>query len=86
MLRSLLLLIAMLAIYGISFSQIDRCSTDEMVKKELLLNPDKRLILEQLEFFTEQFVNDYNSGRILETNYVIPVVVHVIHDLSLIHI
>jgi len=80
MLRSFPLLIAMLAIYGISFSQIDRCSTDEMVKKELLLNPDKRLILEQLELFTEQFVNDYNSGRILESNYVIPVVVHVIHD------
>ena len=60
--------------------QVDRCSTDEMVHQELLRNPNKKLILEQLELFTQNFTNDINSARLLDTTYIIPVVVHIIHN------
>ena len=50
-----------------------------MVQQELLLNPDKQVILNQLVSFTQEFVTNYNAGRIADTTYIIPVVVHVIH-------
>ena len=59
---------------------IKRCSTDEMVSKELTLNPDKKIILDQLETFTQNFISTLDQGRILDTTYIIPVVVHIIHD------
>ena len=62
------------------FAQIDRCATDKMVAEQLLLDPDKKEILNQLEVFTQDFINSLNAGRLLDTTYIIPVVVHVIHD------
>ena len=63
-----------------AYSQINKCSTDEMVEQELLLNPDKKILLDQLELFTNTFISNVNNRRLLDTNYIIPVVVHVIHD------
>ena len=37
------------------FAQIDRCATDRMVHEQILLNPDKKVILDQLELFTKTF-------------------------------
>ena len=62
------------------YAQIDRCSTDEMVQKELLLHPEKQVVLDQLELFTTTFIDNLNHGRFLDTSYIIPVVVHVIHN------
>ncbi|MAZ55469.1 MAG: hypothetical protein CMP54_00505 [Flavobacteriales bacterium] len=62
------------------FAQIDRCSTDKMVYEELLLNPDKKLVLDQLELFTNTFIDNFNNGRVVDTTYIVPVVVHVIHN------
>ena len=59
---------------------IKRCSTEEMVRAELELNPDKQIILDQLELFTQNFISSLNNSRVLDTTYIIPVVVHVIHD------
>ena len=59
---------------------IKRCSTEEMVRAELELNPDKQIILDQLELFTQNFISSLNNSRLLDTTYIIPVVVHVIHD------
>ena len=42
-----LLILFMLCSYFNLFSQIDRCATDKMVQQELLLNPDKKLLLNQ---------------------------------------
>ena len=63
-----------------AYSQINKCSTDQMVEQELLLNPDKKILLDQLELFTNTFISNVNNRRLLDTNYIIPVVVHVIHD------
>jgi len=46
---------------------IKRCSTDEMVRKELTLNPDKKIILNQLETFTQNFISTLDQGRLLDT-------------------
>ena len=61
------------------YGQIDKCSTDKMVMQELLINPNKKLILNQLETFTQDFISNIDNSRLLDTNYIIPVVVHVIH-------
>ena len=65
------------------FSQIERCATTQMVQEQLLLHPEKQEILNQLEIFTQDFILDIQSGRVLDTTYVIPVVVHVIHNYGL---
>jgi len=62
------------------FAQIDRCATDRMVHEEILLNPDKKIILDQLELFTNTFIDNFNNGRVVDTTYIVPVVVHVIHN------
>ncbi len=62
------------------YAQIDRCSTDEMVQKQLLLHPEKQVVLDQLELFTTTFIDNLNHGRFIDTSYIIPVVVHVIHN------
>ena len=51
-----------------------------MVAEQLLLDPDKKEILNQLEVFTQDFINSLNAGRLLDTTYIIPVVVHVVHE------
>ncbi len=65
------------------YGQIDKCSTDKMVMQELLINPNKKLILNQLETFTQDFISNIDNSRLLDTNYIIPVVVHVIHNYGL---
>tara|TARA_B100001250_G_scaffold414625_1_gene454843 strand:+ start:6225 stop:8612 length:2388 start_codon:yes stop_codon:yes gene_type:complete len=61
-------------------AQIDRCATDKMVYEELQLNPDKKLVLDQLELFTNTFIDNFENGRVVDTTYIVPVVVHVIHN------
>lgn len=61
-------------------SQINRCATDEMVSQEIILNPNKKIALEQLELFTQDFISNLRSNRRVDTTYIIPVVVHVVHD------
>ena len=77
--RITLLIILLFSIQN-SNSQINRCATDEMVSQELILNPNKKIALEQLELFTQYFISDLRSNRRLDTTYIIPVVVHVVHD------
>ena len=78
--RALIVLLGLCSCFNFLFAQIDRCSTDKMVQQELLLNPDKKAILDQLETFTQEFIDNYQAGRIADTTYIIPVVVHVIHQ------
>ena len=74
------LILFLICSYVQVFAQIDRCATDQMVQQELLLNPDKKLLLNQLELFTQDFIADLETRRLVDTTYIIPVVVHVIHD------
>ena len=77
--RITLLIILLFSIQN-SNSQINRCATDEMVSQELILNPNKKIALQQLELFTQDFISNLRSNRRLDTTYIIPVVVHVVHD------
>jgi PKD repeat protein len=51
-----------------------------MVSQEIILNPNKKIALEQLELFTQDFISNLRSNRRVDTTYIIPVVVHVVHD------
>ncbi len=62
------------------FAQIDRCATDKMVQDQLTLHPDKKIVINQLELFTNTFIENLRNGRVVDSNYIIPVVVHVIHN------
>jgi len=79
--RNVLILVCLFSCFHV-FTQnnVTRCSTDQMVAEQLLLDPDKRIILEQLESFTAEFIQHLPNGRISDTTYIIPVVVHVIHN------
>ena len=55
------------------------CGTSKLME-EALKNSDKKQILDQLEIFTAEFINNLNNRRLLDTTYIIPVVVHVIHN------
>ena len=59
--KKIILTILFLFSFILLFAQIDRCSTDKMVYEELLLNPDKKLVLDQLELFT-------NTSPLSDTN------------------
>ena len=78
--RKLILLVIVFSFVTISTGQIERCATDKMVQRELMINPDKQQILDQLELFTQDFINDNAYSRFIDTTYIIPVVVHIIHD------
>jgi PKD repeat protein len=77
--RITLLIILLFSIQNAN-SQINRCATDEMVSQEIILNPNKKIALEQLELFTQDFISNLRSNRRVDTTYIIPVVVHVVHD------
>ncbi len=65
-----------------SFAQTEErktCGTSQLME-EALQNPEKKQILDQLEVFTAEFINNLNNSRLLDTSYIIPVVVHVIHN------
>ena len=78
--RALIGLLILCSCFNFLLAQIDRCSANKMIQQELLLNPDKKVILDQLESYTQEFIDNYHAGRIADTTYIIPVVVHVIHQ------
>ena len=78
--RALIGLLILCSCFNVLLAQIDRCSANKMIQQELLLNPDKKVILDQLESYTQEFIDNYHAGRIADTTYIIPVVVHVIHQ------
>ena len=78
--RKIILTILFLFSFIHLFAQIDRCATDKMVYEQIQLNPDKKLVLDQLELFTNTFIDNFHNGRVLDTTYIVPVVVHVIHN------
>ena len=49
------------------------------VMEEALKDSEKRLVLAQLEAFTQEFIANKQT-RSVESNYIIPLVVHVIHN------
>ena len=49
------------------------------IMEEALKNPEKRLVLEQLEAFTQEFIANMDN-RSSDGPYIIPLVVHVIHN------
>lgn len=64
-----------------SFAQIEDkkvCGTTKIMQ-EALQDPEKKQILDQLEIFTQEFIQNIDHNR-LEGPYIIPVVVHVIHN------
>ena len=77
--RLTIIIILLFSINSVN-SQITRCGTDEMVLQQLMLHPEKQIALEQLELFTKSFIANIKSQRILDSTYIIPVVVHIVHD------
>ena len=70
-----------LMVSSISFAQHDsteRCGTS-IIMEEALKNPEKKQVLDQLELFTQEFISNTDS-RSAEGPYIIPVVIHVIHN------
>ena len=64
----------------ISLSQEKPCGTDHVVNKILEKNPEKIVLKNQLESFTKDFVSTNKGTSRMNDNYIIPVVVHVIHN------
>ena len=54
------------------------CGTSE-VMQEALKDTEKQQILDQLEIFTQEFIANIDQNR-LGGPYIIPVVVHLVHD------
>ena len=54
------------------------CGTDKLMQ-EALSNPEKKQVLDQLEIFTKEFISNLDRSRQADP-YIIPVVVHVIHN------
>ncbi len=65
----------------IMLSQIEErkyCGTSQLMQ-EVLKDSEKKQILDQLDIFTKEFINNNNNYR-QGQSYIIPVVVHVIHN------
>lgn len=75
---SLLVLILLLSTN--SFSQDKTCGADILLKKNLEENPEKIIVRNQLENHTKEFIKNYKNSAKMGQQYIIPVVVHVIHD------
>ena len=56
------------------------CGADEILKKNLSDNPEKIIVRNQLENHTHEFIKKYKNTAKMGQQYIIPVVVHVIHD------
>ena len=56
------------------------CGADEILKKNLSDNPEKIIVRNQLENHTHEFIEKYKNTAKMGQQYIIPVVVHVIHD------
>ena len=79
--RLIYFLASTLILNCISYAQTEprkTCGTS-LIMQEALKNPEKKQILEQLEIFTEEFISNMGS-RSADGPYVIPVVIHVIHN------
>ncbi len=56
------------------------CGADIILNKNLLEKPEKIIIRNQLEAHTKEFIKTYKNTSKMGQQYIIPVVVHVIHD------
>ena len=63
-----------------TFSQNEICGTTHYVNKSLSDHPEKQHILNDLNNFTKEFISQNQHCRNADTTYIIPVVVHVIHN------
>ena len=77
--KSILLFVFLLSLVQVSFSQ-KTCGTDLIIKQSLEENPEKVLIRNQLEDLTKEFITQYGNSARMGQEYIIPVVVHVIHN------
>ena len=73
-------LVLILSLSTLSFSQNKKCGADLILKKNLQENPEKIIIRNQLENHTAEFIKNYKNTAKMGQQYIIPVVVHVIHD------
>ena len=62
-----------------SFAQ-KTCGADVVLKKNLTENPEKVIIRNQLNEFTKEFEKLYANTPKMDQSYIIPVVIHVIHE------
>ena len=74
------LLVFILLVSTLSFSQNRTCGADIILKKNLQENPEKIIVRNQLENHTKEFIKNYQNTAKMGQQYIIPVVVHVIHD------
>ncbi len=74
------LLVFLISLSTISFSQNKTCGADIILNKNLQENPEKIIIRNQLENHTKEFIKNYKNTAKMGQQYVIPVVVHIIHD------
>jgi len=74
------LLVFTLLVSTLSFSQDRTCGADIILKKNLQENPEKIIVRNQLENHTKEFIKNYKNTAKMGQQYIIPVVVHVIHD------
>ena len=58
----------------------EMCGTTRVLNKLYEQHPERQEIAQQLESFTQEFIANYRAGRIADTTYIIPVVVHIIHQ------
>ena len=65
---------------NLAFSQNEICATTYYVNKSLSESPEKLQMLNELNNFTQEYINQNLHCRSADTNYIIPVVVHVIHN------
>jgi len=63
-----------------SFSQEKKCGSVEAIEKSLENFPEKRQVLEKLNAFTKEFIEQKKLCRKSDANYIIPTVIHVIHN------
>ena len=63
-----------------SFTQNKTCGTSVVVQKSLEEFPEKQQILDELNIFTKEFIETKKLCKLSDTTYIIPTVVHVIHN------
>ncbi len=77
----LLLILAFAGIASLSAQERKRCATDEVYREALLNHPEILQVQQQLEEFTQNFIqNNPPVQREGSTVYVIPVVFHIVHN------
>jgi len=74
------LLVFLFSLSTVCFSQNKTCGADIILNKNLQENPEKIIIRNQLEIHTKEFIKNYKNTAKMGQQYIIPVVVHIIHD------